>query len=400
MSSTAVNTDTEGSETVAGNSELKRTPLHAWHLALGAKMTPFAGYDMPIQYADGVLKEHLHTRAAAGLFDVSHMGQAWLHLKDKSVSGDAAHRTIAAALETVSPGEFQKLKPGSLRYSVLLNDEGGIVDDFMTTRPPDAAHAGLLFLVLNAACKERDFTLLKNAIGHLADLEIADDRALLAIQGPKAAEIVDRLFPGAGAQKFMSMSYGAFRGQSVYISRCGYTGEDGFELSIINSYAEELAEKLLAEGDVAPIGLGARDSLRLEAGLCLYGHDLDETTSPVEGNIAFAIGKRRKVEGGFPGASRIQRELEKRPSRLRVGIKPAGRAPARDGAKVVDNDGAEIGVITSGGFAPSLNAPIAMGYIDATKSAVGTKVGLLVRNRTLDAEIVPLPFITPNYFRG
>lgn len=394
----ASNLASNTTSTDEASSALKRTPLYNLHLARGAKTAPFAGYDMPIQYPDGVLKEHLHTRAAAGLFDVSHMGQAWLRLKDESLTGDAAHKALAAALETLAPAEFQKLKPGGVRYSVFLNEDGGILDDFMTTRPTD--NDGSLFLVVNAACKDDDFALLNEKLGDVARLEIAEDRALIALQGPKAAGIVDRLFPGAAAQKFMTMTVGAYEGDDVYVSRCGYTGEDGFELSVPAARAESLANTLLDDSDVALIGLGARDSLRLEAGLCLYGHDLDETTSPIEGNIGFAIGKRRRTEGGFPGADRIQKELAEGPARLRVGVKPEGRAPAREGVKIVDAAGTEIGVITSGGFGPSAEGPVAMGYVDGAKAEDGAEIGLLVRGKTIPARIVPMPFVPHTYYRG
>ncbi len=379
---------------------LKRTPLYELHRSLGAKMVGFAGYDMPVQYADGVLKEHLHTRAKAGLFDVSHMGQAWLRTKEAPRGTPEAHAAIAAAIETLVPGEVAKLKHGAIRYSVLLNEGGGILDDLMITRPAFASGDGTLFLVVNAACKDQDFALIGDSLAGVADLEIAGDRALIALQGPRAAAVIDGLFPGAASQPFMSMRPAQWSGTYALLSRCGYTGEDGFEISIPNDDAERFARVLLAHPDVAPIGLGARDSLRLEAGLCLYGHDLDATTSPVEGNIAFVLGKRRRDEALFPGAARILSELTNGPKRLRVGIKPEGRAPAREGTEIVDANGARIGIVTSGGFGPTLGGPLAMGYIDPAHAATGTSVHLMVRGKPLPATIAGMPFVPHSYYRG
>ncbi|MDZ7628105.1 MAG: glycine cleavage system aminomethyltransferase GcvT [Parvularculaceae bacterium] len=379
---------------------LKQTPLHALHVSLGAKMVPFAGYDMPVQYTDGVLKEHLWTRAKAGLFDVSHMGQAWLRTTEGQRGTEAAHASVSAAIETLVPGEVLKLKRGAMRYSVFLNDDGGVLDDLMITRPAMASGDGSLFLVVNAACKDADFALMTSKLGGRAELEIAADRALIALQGPKAAAIIDSHFPGAASQPFMSMRPLEWRGTYVLLSRCGYTGEDGFEISIPNADAERFARALLEHPDVAPIGLGARDSLRLEAGLCLYGHDLDPSTSPVEGNIGFIFGKRRKETGDFPGAARILRELSEAPKRLRVGLRPEGRAPAREGTEIVDASGAKIGVVTSGGFGPTLNAPVAMGYVDAAHAKAGTSVRLMVRGKPLPATVADMPFVPHTYYRG
>jgi aminomethyltransferase len=379
---------------------LKRTPLHALHLSLGAKMVPFAGYDMPVQYADGVLKEHLWTRSKVGLFDVSHMGQAWLRTTSAARGTEAAHAAVSAALESLVPGEILKLKRGAMRYSVFLNDEGGVIDDLMITRPAMPSGDGSLFLVVNAACKDADFALMTSKLAGVAELDVAADRALIALQGPKAAAIIDSHFPGAGVQPFMSMRPLEWQGTDVLLSRCGYTGEDGFEISVPNGEAERFARALLEHPDVAPIGLGARDSLRLEAGLCLYGHDLDPSTSPVEGNIAFVLGKRRKEEAKFPGAARILRELTNGPKRLRVGLKPEGRAPAREGAEIVDASGATIGAVTSGGFGPTLNAPVAMGYVDAAHAKTGTRVSLMVRGKPLPATVADMPFVPHTYYRG
>lgn len=379
---------------------LKRTSLHGLHLSLGAKMVEFAGYDMPVQYPDGVLKEHLHTRQKAGLFDVSHMGQAFLKTTKAPLGSDGAHEEVAAAIETLTPGEIRKLKRGGLRYSVFLNEKGGVLDDLMITRPESDDLQGMLFLVVNAAMKEQDFALLQQKLGDRCALEIARERSLIALQGPKAAAVVDSLIPGAGAQLFMTMRRYEWEGAHLLVSRCGYTGEDGFEISVPDDHAEALAKKLLAHPDVAPVGLGARDSLRLEAGLCLYGHDLDSDASPVEGNIAFAIGKRRREEGGFPGADRILKELAEGPPRLRVGILPEGKAPAREGVEIQSTDGKRIGVITSGGFGPTLGGPVAMGYVEKGYAATGARVQLMVRGKALPARIADMPFVPHNYYRG
>jgi aminomethyltransferase len=386
---------------------LKKTPLHGLHLSLGAKMVEFAGYEMPVQYADGVLKEHLWTRTRAGLFDVSHMGQAFLRTTRHSLGSDAAHDDVADAIETLLPGEIRKLKKGAMRYSALLNDEGGVLDDLMVTRPLRDDQQGRLFLVVNAACKDQDFALIRKRLSARAELEICDasnefagSRALIALQGPKAAAALESLVPGVARQPFMSMAPGEWKGAYLIVSRCGYTGEDGFEISIRDERAEEFARALLEHPDVKPIGLGARDSLRLEAGLCLYGHDLDTTTSPVEGNINFILGKRRKEEAAFPGVARILRELKDGPARLRVGLLPEGRAPAREGTQIVDAAGAEIGVVTSGGFGPTLGGPLAMGYVASAHAKTGTLVQLVVRGKPLPAKIVDMPFVPHNYFRG
>jgi len=379
---------------------LKQTSLHDLHLSLGAKMVEFAGYDMPVQYPDGVLKEHLWTRTKAGLFDVSHMGQAFLSTTRAALGSDEAHADIAEAIETLLPGEIRKLKKGGMRYSVLLNDEGGIMDDLMVTRPSRDDKQGLLFLVVNAACKDADFAHIEKKLAGRAKLEIAGDRSLLALQGPSAAKVLVAIVPGVATQTFMTMKPYDWNGVFLIVSRCGYTGEDGFEVSVPDDHAEKLAREMLAHPDVAPIGLGARDSLRLEAGLCLYGHDIDTTTSPVEGNIAFALGKRRKEEANFPGAERILSELADGPKRLRVGVKPEGRAPAREGTEIVDMNGAKIGVVTSGGFGPTVNGPVAMGYVDFAHSKTGAAVQLMVRGKAMPATIVDMPVVPHTYYRG
>ncbi|MGE0407870.1 MAG: glycine cleavage system aminomethyltransferase GcvT [Amphiplicatus sp.] len=381
------------------STSLKRTALYGLHVSLGAKMVEFAGYELPVQYADGVLKEHLWTREKAGLFDVSHMGQAFLSAC-APLGAEEAHQDVAAAIETLAPGEIRTLKKGGLRYSVFLNDRGGVLDDLMIARPEREDRQGALFLVVNAATKAQDFALLNTKLASRARLDIVEDRSLIALQGPKAAQTLDAIIPGVAAQSFMTMRAYDWRGAELLVSRSGYTGEDGFEASVPNDHAEALAKAMLADADVRPIGLGARDSLRLEAGLCLYGHDLTSQTTPVEGGLAFAIGKRRREAGGFPGAERILKELAEGPKRRRVGIRPEGRAPAREGVEIRSAAGAPIGEITSGGFGPSVGGPIAMGYVDVRHAARGTKVQLLVRGNPLPATIVDLPFVPHRYHRG
>ncbi len=371
---------------------IQKTPLHALHGELGARMAPFAGYDMPIQYPAGVLAEHLHTRKAAGLFDVSHMGQALIEGPD--------HATVAAFLETLCPADILNLAAGRQRYSQILNDEGGVVDDLMLTRPPGAD--GALRLVVNASRKGVDYALIAQRMPAGVRLARLEDAALIALQGPLAAATLARLAPGEGldTMAFMSAKPARVAGVDAFVSRSGYTGEDGYEISLAADQADGFARTLLAEPDVAPIGLGARDSLRLEAGLCLYGHELDETVDPVEAAIAWSIQKRRRLEGGFPGAGRIQRALAEGPRRVRVGLRPEGRAPAREGTEIVSADGAPIGVVTSGGFGPSVGAPVAMGFVDRAHAAVGTQVGLIVRGKTLAARVASLPFHPNAYYRG
>jgi len=369
---------------------LLETPLATLHRALGARMVPFAGYAMPVQYPAGILAEHNWTREKAGLFDVSHMGQAFLVGPD--------HATTARALEALTPGDFQGLAPGRIRYTLLTTAEGGIIDDLMVTRPADAAD-GTLFLVVNAARKAIDYA---HIAAHLPDgvtLRPIEDRALLALQGPLAAAVLARHVPGAETMGFMTAAETAFDGIPVAISRSGYTGEDGYEISVAASEAEAVARALLAAEEVKPIGLGARDSLRLEAGLCLYGHDIDEATSPAEADLGFAVSKRRRAEGGFPGAGRIIAEFADGPARLRVGIQPEGRAPAREGTEIRDASGTLVGLVTSGGFGPTAGGPVAMGYVAAEAAAPGTPLTLSVRGKDLAARVVPLPFVPHRYFR-
>jgi aminomethyltransferase len=371
---------------------LRETPLHALHVELGARMGPFAGYDMPIQYPSGVLAEHLQTRASAGLFDVSHMGQALIEGPD--------HATVAAFLETLCPADILGLAQGRQRYTQFLNDDGGVIDDLMVTRPPGAD--GALRLVVNAGRKAVDYQFIAARLPRGLRLTQLDDAALIALQGPLAAAALDRLGVGEGlaAMAFMSARPARLGGFETFVSRSGYTGEDGYEISLDAADAEPFARRLLAKPEVLPIGLGARDSLRLEAGLCLYGHELDETVDPVEADLAWSIQKRRRAEGGFPGAPRILKHLADGPPRVRVGLKPDGRAPARDGTEIVSESGAPIGSVTSGGFGPSVGGPVAMGLVTRVAAHAGAPVGLIVRGKTLPARIVPLPFHPHAYYRS
>lgn len=369
---------------------LLKTPLHAAHAARGARLVPFAGYEMPVQYPEGILAEHAWTRTHAGLFDVSHMGQAHLEGPD--------HATTARALEALLPADILSLKPGQQRYSQLLTADGGIIDDLMVTRPADPGADGRLPLVVNAACKDGDFAHLRAALPAGVTLVTHPDRALLALQGPQAAAVLARHCRQAPALGFMQAGPGDFDGVPVHLSRSGYTGEDGYEIAVDAADAPAVWAALSAAPEVKPIGLGARDSLRLEAGLCLYGHDIDTTTSPVEAALIWSIQKRRRAEGGFPGAARIQRELAEGPARLRVGLALAGRAPAREGAEIVSG-GAVVGRLTSGGFSPTLGAPIAMGYVPPALAAPGTALDILVRGKPLAATVTTLPFVPTRYAR-
>ena len=366
---------------------LKQTPLHGLHLELGAKMVEFAGYDMPVQYPMGVMKEHLHTRSKAGLFDVSHMGQARLLPKTKETD-------IADLFEQLVPGGITSLQEGRIRYTQLTDDQGGILDDLMVTRSGDT-----LWLVVNAACKEADYSHILTKLGDTTSLEIAH-RGLLALQGPMASPVLASLFPETATMPFMSALNVTWNGQSLLVSRCGYTGEDGYEISLPTDLTEPFARLLLADDNVEPIGLGARDSLRLEAGLCLYGHDIDTTTTPAEADLLWSVPKRRLGEANFPGAERINRQIDKGLAHKRVGILPEGRAPAREHTSIVDMDGNAIGEITSGGFSPSLQKPIAMGYVTADHAQAGTKINLIVRGKMMPAKVASMPFVPQRYYRG
>jgi len=358
-----------------------RTPLYELHRELGAKMVPFAGYDMPVQYPAGVMAEHIHTRTKAGLFDVSHMGQVRL-------SGPG----VEAALEKLVPGDIQALAPGKVRYTMFTNEQGGVLDDLMVSK---TGHD--LFLVVNAACKEQDIAHLRAGLGDGIKIDVLEDRALLALQGPEAADVMARHAPDAAAMGFMSWAAIKVAGFDCFVTRSGYTGEDGYEISVHEADSVALAKLLLAEPDVAPIGLGARDSLRLEAGLCLYGSDLDPTTSPIEAGLTWTISKRRRAEGGFAGAATVQKHLAEGAPRLRVGIKPVDKAPARAHTDVLDASGRKIGEITSGGFGPTLGGPLAMGYVEAAFAAPGTEVSLLVRGTPRQAHVVAMPFVPHRY---
>ena len=369
--------------TESANAPVKRTPLYDLHGSLGGKIVPFAGYALPVQYTAGILAEHLQTRASAGLFDVSHMGQARLH-----------GANAAAALEKLVPADIQSLKDFAQRYTQFTDETGGILDDLMATKLPDG-----IFLIVNAACKDADFKHLAAHLPKDVTLELLPDRALIAVQGPAAERAVARLAPAVAQLAFMQGAWIDIRGISCFVTRSGYTGEDGFEISVPADHAFALAEELLAQPEIKPVGLGARDTLRLEAGLCLYGHDIDTTTSPIEAGLAWSIQKRRRAEGGFPGAERILRELATGPKRTRVGIKPDGRAPARDGTEISDASNSKIGVITSGGFGPTVGGPIAMGYVAASAAKPETALNLTVRTNTVPARVKPLPFVPHRYRR-
>ncbi len=370
------------------DAKLRLTPLNALHRELGAKLVPFAGYEMPLQYAAGIVKEHNHVRAAAGLFDVSHMGQARLCGPD--------FETAAAAIEALAPADILSLKPGRIRYTQLLNAQGGVIDDLMVTRSRDGAG---LSLIVNASRQEIDFAHIRAGLPAGIELTPQPERALVALQGPKAAAVLSRVIPGVEHLCFMESGTFHVKSEPIYISRSGYTGEDGFEISVPVASAENLARQVLAEPGVLPIGLGARDTLRLEAGLPLYGQDMDEATSPVEAGLSFSIGKRRRAEGGFPGAARIIRELSEGPARLRVGLKLEGRAAARTHMKVADASGNAIGEVTSGAFTPTAAASIAMAYVPPALAGIGTQIAVEIRGSLLPGRVVSMPFVPHNYAR-
>jgi aminomethyltransferase len=369
---------------------LQKTPLHALHIELGAKMVPFAGYDMPVQYPLGVLKEHLHCREQVGLFDVSHMGQILLH----GANG-------AAALESLVPVDIIDLPVGMQRYALFTDENGGILDDLMVANKGNDT----LFLVVNAACKDQDLAHLREHIGKQCEIEsLFDSRALLALQGPRAAEVLSRLAPEVAQMTFMNFARVAVAGIDCYVSRSGYTGEDGFEISVPVAAAEQLARALLAEPEVAAIGLGARDSLRLEAGLCLYGHDMSRDTTPIEASLLWAMSKPRRADGaragGFPGAERIFAQQKDGVASKRVGLLPQDRMPVREGAEIVDADGNVIGKVTSGGFGPTLGAPLAMGYVATSHAALDSEVWAVVRGKRVPMKVAKTPFVPQRYYRG
>ncbi len=364
-------------------SSLARTPLFDLHRELGARMVPFAGYEMPLQYPAGIIAEHRQCRDRAALFDVSHMGQLRIRGAD-----------AAAALERLVPADVLGLAPGRNRYTMFTNEEGGILDDLIVGREEEG-----LFLVVNAARRAADVAHLKAALEPDCRVEPLEDRALLALQGPAAACVLARLEPAVEELRFMQSGWFEIAGARCRVARAGYTGEDGFEISVAADAAVELARALLVAEEVAPAGLGARDSLRLEAGLCLYGHDIDETTTPVEAGLAWTIGRRRREEGGFPGAEVILRQLREGAPRRLVGLRPEGRAPAREGAEIRLSGGAAVGRVTSGGFGPTVGGPVAMGYVDGAHGAPGTRLEVTVRDRAVPAEVVRLPFVPHRYRR-
>ncbi len=373
--------------------ELNRLVLHDLHVSLDARMVPFAGYEMPVQYAAGVMAEHTHTREKAGLFDVSHMGQVIL----RGESYDA----VARALEALVPVNIAGLDEGRQRYGFFTNDAGGILDDLMLANRGDH-----LFMVVNAACKADDIAHMRQALdGQGIEVQEITDRALLALQGPKAEAVLAALVPGVADMRFMDVAVIDHDGAELWISRSGYTGEDGFEISVSNDAAEGFAKALLADDRVLPIGLGARDSLRLEAGLCLYGHDIDTGTSPIEAGLGWAIQKVRRPggarAGGYPGAEAIEQDMEERPARFRVGLRPEGRAPMREGVALfaTEQGGDQIGSITSGGFGPTVGGPVAMGYVSAPFADPGTQIWGELRGKRRPVEVAKLPFTPANFKR-
>lgn len=365
-----------------------QTALYDLHVELGAKMVPFADYAMPLQYPMGIVKEHLQTRNSAGLFDVSHMGQ--IHLKGENV---------AAELEKLVPVDVVELGEMKQRYALFTNEQGGVMDDLMITNVGDH-----LYLVVNAACKEQDINHLQTHLGDSCEIKVLEDRALLALQGPEAAAVMARLTSGSEDMIFMTAAHLDIDGIDCFVTRSGYSGEDGFEISVHNDDAERLARTLLAQPEVEPVGLGARDSLRLEAGLCLYGHDLDTKTTPVESSLLWALTKSRRADGerpgGYPGADIIMSQVAEGVSRKRVGIKAEGRMPVREGAILQDADGNETGIVTSGGFGPSVEGPVAMGYVKTVDAVIDTQLFALVRDKQVPVSVVKLPFVQQRYYRG
>ncbi|WP_405118856.1 glycine cleavage system aminomethyltransferase GcvT [Pseudomonas leptonychotis] len=369
---------------------LAKTPLHALHIELGARMVPFAGYDMPVQYPLGVMKEHLHTREQAGLFDVSHMGQIILR-----------GANAAKALETLVPVDIIDLPVGMQRYAMFTDENGGILDDLMVANLGDDT----LFLVVNAGCKDQDLAHLQKHIGSQCEIEVLfEARALLALQGPKAVDVLARLAPEVAQMTFMQFAPVRLLGVDCYVSRSGYTGEDGYEISVPAEHCETLARSLLAETEVEAIGLGARDSLRLEAGLCLYGHDMSTGTTPIEASLLWAMSKPRRADGaragGFPGAERIFAQQQAGVASKRVGLLPQERVPVREGAEIVDADGNVIGTVSSGGFGPTLAAPVAMGYVQSSHIALDTEVWAMVRGKRVAMKVAKTPFVPQRYYRG
>ena len=363
--------------------DTQKTALYNYHKSLGAKFVPFAGYEMPVQYSSGIVEEHKITRTNAGLFDVSHMGQLLVE----------GNENLSDELEKIIPVDLKKIKLNQSKYSFLTNEKGGIYDDLIITKVDNG-----FSIILNAACKDNDFKIIKNSLGNKFKLSLYKNLSLIALQGPKSSEILEKIINGVSSLKFMNGNKFSYNGKDIYITRSGYTGEDGFEISIPNQLVEDFAKKLIAQG-VKPIGLGARDTLRLEAGLCLYGHDINESTSPIEANLKWAISKRRREEGGFPGYNKIKSDMNGSLARLRVGVNPEGKIIAREGVKIFSKDNEEIGSVTSGTFGPSVNRSIAMGYVKLNFSKPGTKVLLEVRGKKYEANISELPFYKKNYVR-
>jgi len=363
--------------------DTQKTALYNYHKSLGAKFVPFAGYEMPVQYSSGIVEEHKITRTNAGLFDVSHMGQLLIE----------GNENLSDELEKIIPVDLKKIKLNQSKYSFLTNEKGGIYDDLIITKVDNG-----FSIILNAACKDNDFKIIKNSIGNKFKLTLYKNLSLIALQGPKSSEILEKIINEVSSLKFMNGNKFSYNEKEIYITRSGYTGEDGFEISIPNELVEDFVKKVVSKG-AKPIGLGARDTLRLEAGLCLYGHDINETTSPIEANLKWAISKRRREEGGFVGYSKIKSDMNGSLSRLRVGVKPEGKIIAREGVKIFSEDNKEIGSITSGTFGPSVNGPIAMGYVKLNFSKLGTKVLLEVRGKKYNATISELPFYKKNYMR-
>ncbi len=375
---------------------LQTVVLNDEHVKLGGRMVPFSGYSLPVQYSAGIIAEHKWTREHAGLFDVSHMGPSFLVLEGANEDANAAHAEVAALIEPLVCGDIAGLKPGQLRYTLLLNEEGGARDDLMIGRSP--LFGGSLYIIVNAGMKGADWGHIAAHVGNRAKLARADDGVLLALQGPEAVAVLDAIVPGVAALGFMQYGPFEWQGTRLIVSRSGYTGEDGFEILCAREYGARLWNAILADERVKPIGLGARDSLRLEAGLPLYGHDLDDTVSPIEAGLNFAVSKRRREAHDFPGATRIMGELAGNLSRVRVGLFVEG-APAREGATIVDENGRGVGRVTSGGFSPSLNRAIALGFVHPQHAAPGTRLRVSVRDRLQPAEVTTLPFLPHRYVR-
>lgn len=376
---------------------LMKTPLHALHVGLGARMVEFGGYDMPIQYPTGILAEHVWTREHAGLFDVSHMGPGEIVVPNRW--GPGAWERVAGAVEPLVCADLHSLAPGEQRLTLLLDQNGGILDDLMIARPLEADDPGKLLFVVNAGRKHEDLAHMAASLGERADVRLYDDQALLALQGPEAGDVLAALAPETTEMTFMQARRVHIEGMPCTVSRSGYTGEDGFEILHPADGAEGFASRLLADPRVKPIGLGARDSLRLEAGMCLYGHDIDTRVSPVGASLAWTVSKARRERADFPGAARILAELKTGAPSRRVGIRPLGRAPAREGTEIQDAEGRSIGVVTSGGFGPTVNGPVAMGYVAASHAKAGTPLNLIVRGKALEAEVATLPFVPHRYKR-